>query len=368
MTDYRCVLVRYCIKALAIIFLLPSAVTAQSRVSSATGFFVTNDGYLITNFHVVREQRDVKVRVTNGTEYAAQIVRVDRANDIAVLKVDGLFEALPLDGSPNARRGEAVATLGFPLVPVQGMEPKFTDGIISSPTGIQDDPRMFQITVPVQPGSSGGPLVDLRGNVIGIVTSRLSTAFTIRSSGEIPQNVNFAVKSSYIRAVMESVPGLAGRLLPLRVHALADKTALAEYMEKAVAIVTSVTESTITATVASAGWVKVGGNNNVDAYMDLKLLEKKGTYVMSWRLYDYRSPQKSSSGKTFLSAATLDVINCADRTEAMTSFVQYDQAMGKGNIVASDKLAQGEWKINRITPNSIGEALSSVACRRFKMW
>lgn len=117
-----------------------------------------------------------------------------------------------------------------------------------------------------------------------------------------------------------------------------------------------------------ADWIKMGGNDSVDAYMDLKLLDKKGSYVMSWRLYDYRSPQKSSSGKTFLSAATLDVINCADRTEAMTSFVQYDQAMGKGNIVASDKLAQSEWKINRITPNSIGEALSSVACRRFKMW
>lgn len=119
---------------------------------------------------------------------------------------------------------------------------------------------------------------------------------------------------------------------------------------------------------ALADWVKVGGNDKVDAYMDLSLLEKKGNYVMSWRLFDYRSPQKTTSGKTFLSAATLDVINCAERTEAMTTFTQFDQPMGKGNIVASRKLAQHEWKITRIAPDSIGNALAEVACGRYKMW
>ena len=122
------------------------------------------------------------------------------------------------------------------------------------------------------------------------------------------------------------------------------------------------------APVAFAAWVKVGGNDNVDAYMDLELIEKKGSYVMSWRLFDYRKPQKSSSGKAFLSARTLDVINCADRTEAMMSFIQYDQKMGQGNIVASNKLPQRDWEIQRITPNSIGEALAMVACGRYKMW
>lgn len=117
-----------------------------------------------------------------------------------------------------------------------------------------------------------------------------------------------------------------------------------------------------------ADWVKMGGNDSVDAYMDLKLLDKKGKYVMSWRLYDYRSPQKTPSGKTFRSAATMDVTDCADRTEAMTSFIQYDQPMGKGNIVASDQLPQSRWEIKRIAPKSIGEALAMVACGRYKMW
>ena len=117
-----------------------------------------------------------------------------------------------------------------------------------------------------------------------------------------------------------------------------------------------------------AEWRKMGGNDSVDAYMDLKLLDKKGKYVVSWRLYDYRSPQKTSSGKPFRSARTMDVTDCTERTEAMTMFIQYDRPMGKGNIVASNKLPQNEWEIKKITPNSIGEALAMVACGRYKMW
>jgi hypothetical protein len=126
--------------------------------------------------------------------------------------------------------------------------------------------------------------------------------------------------------------------------------------------------SLLAASSAAAEWIKMGGNDSVDAYMDLKLLEKKGKYAVSWRLYDYKSPQKSSAGKTYRSAITLDVTDCSGRTEAMTSFTQYDRPMGKGNVVASRTLAQSEWEVSKITPNSIGEALAMVACGRFKMW
>ena len=122
------------------------------------------------------------------------------------------------------------------------------------------------------------------------------------------------------------------------------------------------------APIVLAEWVKIAGNNNVDAYMDLSLLEKKGTYVMSWRLYDYRTPQRTSSGKTFSSATTLDAINCTDRTEAMISFIQFEQPMGKGKIVASRKLPRNEWDIMRVAPKSIGEEMNRVACTRYKMW
>jgi hypothetical protein len=102
--------------------------------------------------------------------------------------------------------------------------------------------------------------------------------------------------------------------------------------------------------------------------MDLALLEKKDDYVLSWRLYDYRSPQRTPAGKAFLSAATLVATRCSDHTEAMLSFVQYDGAMGKGRVVASREVPRAEWQVSRIASGSIGEALSQVACQRFKMW
>lgn len=119
---------------------------------------------------------------------------------------------------------------------------------------------------------------------------------------------------------------------------------------------------------AFADWIKMGGNDSVDAYMDLDLLQKKGEYVLSWRLYDYRDPQKTPSGKTFRSAATLVATRCVDRTEAMLSFMQYTEAMGKGGVVASREIPHAERQVSKITPGSIGEALNKVACQRIKMW
>lgn len=120
--------------------------------------------------------------------------------------------------------------------------------------------------------------------------------------------------------------------------------------------------------VALAEWIKMGGNDSVDAYMDLNLLEKKGEYVLSWRLYDYRSPQKGPADQTFLSASTLVATKCSERTEAMLSFIQYADAMGKGRVVASREIPRPQWQVNKIAGGSIGEVLNKVACQRFKMW
>jgi hypothetical protein len=119
---------------------------------------------------------------------------------------------------------------------------------------------------------------------------------------------------------------------------------------------------------AFAEWVKMAGNDSVDAYMDLNLLERKGEYVLSWRLYDYRRPQKASPDKTFRSAATLVATKCAERTEAMMSYIQYAEAMGKGSVITSQEIPKDKMQVSKIAPGSIGEALNKVACQRFKMW
>ena len=102
--------------------------------------------------------------------------------------------------------------MGFPNPELQGASAKYTDGVISSLFGIIDDVRTMQITVPIQGGNSGGPLVDDAGNVIGIVVAQLNAATVFEYTGTIPQNVNFAVKINYALPLIQSVPGLAKNL------------------------------------------------------------------------------------------------------------------------------------------------------------
>jgi uncharacterized protein len=178
---------------------------------SGTGFFITEDGYLVTNFHVVDGYSSFAVKTKKGT-FPARIVRTDPTNDLALLKVFGSFAALPVGNSAEARLGDAVFTIGFPNLDLQGMEPKLTRGDINSMAGVQDDPRHFQISVPVQPGNSGGPLVSVSGSVVGVVTMRLGDWRTLRMTGALPQNVNYAVKSSLIHTLVNAVPEAAKKL------------------------------------------------------------------------------------------------------------------------------------------------------------
>ena len=87
-----------------------------------------------------------------------------------------------------------------------------TTGEIASLAGAADDPRYFQISLPVQPGNSGGALVDARGNVVGIVAAKLDASAALAATGALPENVNYAVKSSLLLSFLESVPDVAAKL------------------------------------------------------------------------------------------------------------------------------------------------------------
>ena len=105
-----------------------------------------------------------------------------------------------------------LATVGFPNIGLQGFAPKLAKGEIASLSGAADDARYFQISVPVQPGNSGGALVDERGNVVGVVAAKLSARAALSASGALPENVNYAVKSSFLLGFLESVPEVAAKL------------------------------------------------------------------------------------------------------------------------------------------------------------
>ncbi len=177
--------------------------------SSGTGFFVTDDGYVVTCHHVVDNGKRFAVRTAGGT-FTAQVVATDKTNDVAILKVAGAFSSLALNTNAVAL-GQPAFTIGFPNIDIQGVSPKYTDGKVSSLSGIQDDAGAIQISVPVQPGNSGGPLTDANGNVIGIVVARLNDYSALKTTRAIPQNVNYAVKTIPLVALIKKA-GLASKV------------------------------------------------------------------------------------------------------------------------------------------------------------
>jgi TPR repeat protein len=204
----------------------------NSPRSSGTGFFVTSDGYFVTAHHVVSDASRVVIK-TKVIALAATVVKIDKANDLALLKVIGAyppaigtnrasylnrdarlsgvaskFRPLPIVDSSGIKLGDSISTLGFPNLDLQGSEAKFTRGEINSLTGIKDDAHFFQISAQIQPGNSGSPLLDRSGNVIGIVQSSLGGLSQLLTTGTVPQNVNYALKSSYLLAFLKGVPGI----------------------------------------------------------------------------------------------------------------------------------------------------------------
>ena len=142
----------------------------------------------------------------------ARLVKRDPANDLAMLKAEGQHTALSVAPSRGVKLGQSVATIGFPNVGLQGFSPKLARGEIASLAGAQDDARHFQISVPVQPGNSGGPLVDLRGNVVGVIVGKLNQAAAVATSGTLAENVNYAIKSGFLLSFLESMPPVISQL------------------------------------------------------------------------------------------------------------------------------------------------------------
>lgn len=190
-------------------------------VGAGSGFFISEDGFFITNQHVTKGNRYIVIK-SGQKFFPAALVGEDDRNDLAILKVSKeKFHALPIQPAA-ATVAQRVFTYGFPDPEYQGFAPKFTDGSISSLSGENDDPTAYQITVPVQHGNSGGPLMDFYGNVVGVV-ARIKVETRpfdplLDKQGKVyqrvyaPQNVNYAIKASLILSLVNTVPDLAKRL------------------------------------------------------------------------------------------------------------------------------------------------------------
>lgn len=180
---------------------------------SGTGFVITNDGYLLTCFHVIEGAEKIEIAIGEERK-TAKVITTDSNTELAMLKMSGEFETLPFSSKRTLSMGEEVFTHGYPNPLMQGVNPKFTKGEISSLTGYKDDLRLYQISVPVQPGNSGGPLLDSYGNVCGLIVAMLDAETAFEVSGTLPQNVNYAVKSTYVHALLDTLPDIAAKLPP----------------------------------------------------------------------------------------------------------------------------------------------------------
>jgi S1-C subfamily serine protease len=174
--------------------LAPGERAARRAVSSGTGFVVAARR-IMTNHHVVEGCAEVAARLPDGRELPARVLASDATRDLALLSTEAeAGPILPFRSTGTYRRGEGVVTYGFPLAGLLSSGPTLTTGEVSALAGLADNQRHIQISAPVQPGNSGGPLLDMRGQVIGVVVSKLNAGQIARQTGDIPQNVNFAVK------------------------------------------------------------------------------------------------------------------------------------------------------------------------------
>jgi S1-C subfamily serine protease len=175
---------------------------AKKTISSGTGFAIANSGYIVTNYHVVENAKTIKVKGVNGdfnTSLNASIELKDKNNDLAIIKLENgarISGTIPFVVSNKADVvGSDVFSLGYPLRATMGDEVKLTNGIISANSGYQGDITKYQISVPVQPGNSGGPLINSQGNLVAVVNAKhLET-----------ENVSYAVKSIYLLSLLASL-------------------------------------------------------------------------------------------------------------------------------------------------------------------
>jgi TPR repeat protein len=164
------------------------------QILSGSGFFVAGNGDVLTNAHVVEGCRTAEV-TAQGRTAAAQIVARDTGIDLALLKVAQRSPATA-QLRLTVQQGDSVFAYGFPLTGLLSSGGNFTAGTVTALAGIQDDSRSLQISAPVQPGNSGGPLLDEAGNVVGVVVAKLDALKVARATDDLPQNVNFAIKAT----------------------------------------------------------------------------------------------------------------------------------------------------------------------------
>ena len=182
----------------------PTSPREKAVASSGTGFFIGPD-IVVTNFHVINGCVELRLRKTGGDLGPARLVATSRSDDLAALRASNRSKSfLKLRVGVPIKPAEPVLVFGYPLAEALSSAGNTTLGNVTALAGLRDDSRFMQISAAVQPGNSGGPAVDEAGRLMGVVVSKLNALAIARLTGDIPQNVNFAIKVATLVNFLEA--------------------------------------------------------------------------------------------------------------------------------------------------------------------
>lgn len=192
----------------ALIFCLSSSAFSQEKAvkssispSIGSGFFISNDGFIVTVNHVINDHNNILVKIDGEKNFRkAVLVNFDKKNDLALLKIEAVSSPVVIAEWPSVPEGMEVYVMGYPLLANKNLEMRIAGGIIG---GIfkGNNPsfsNLFLINAPIQKGNSGGPVFSADGKLIGVVKSKLNSIKIAEKTNDIPQNINFAIKSSVL--------------------------------------------------------------------------------------------------------------------------------------------------------------------------
>lgn len=177
-----------------------------AKPKSGTGFVVSANGHIVTNHHVIDGCSDLKGNLTGEAAMVLRVVSSDANNDLALLQAPSTatFKEFARIRDRSIRSGDSVVAIGFPFHGLLTSDLTVTTGIVSSLSGMRNDSRFLQISAPVQPGNSGGPLFDTTGQIVGVVTGKLDGLRVAVATGSIPENINFAIKTGALRDFLDN--------------------------------------------------------------------------------------------------------------------------------------------------------------------
>jgi S1-C subfamily serine protease len=180
--------------------------SGRTGSQTGTGFVISGSGHIVTNHHVVNGcVGDIKGNLTGEAGATLRLVNSDQANDLALLQGPAdTFKRFAKIRDRSIRSGDSVTAIGFPFHGLLTSDFTVTTGIVSSLSGVRNDSRFLQISAAIQPGNSGGPLLDSSGEIVGMVAAKLNALGVLRATGNIPENINFAIKTGALRDFLDN--------------------------------------------------------------------------------------------------------------------------------------------------------------------